>query len=70
MIVINTLKTANKGYIKAIIDHTGCVVESGSVEAGTLIDTGRIFLTVDELRSLHNIIETAIYGLENNITSK
>jgi len=53
-----------------MIDHTGCVVESGSVEAGTLIDTCRIFLTVDELRSLHNIIETAIYGLENNVTSK
>ena len=65
MIAINTLKTKNKGYIKISLDKAGCIIESGSVRAGTLLYGDRTYLDYEELKSLHNILETAMYGLED-----
>jgi len=64
MIEINTLKTKNKGYIKISLDKAGCIIESGSVRAGVLLYGDRTYLDYKELKSLHNIVETALYGLE------
>lgn len=64
MIAINTLKTKNNGYIKISIDKDDCIIESGSIQAGALLYGDRTCLDCEELKSLHNIIETALYGLE------
>ena len=64
MIEINTLKTKNKGYIKISIDKAGCIIESGSVRAGALLYGDRTYLDYEELKSLQNIVETALFGLE------
>ena len=69
MIEINTLKTKNNGYIKISLDKAGCIIESGSVRAGALLYGDRTYLDYGELKSLHNIIETALYGLEGNDTA-
>lgn len=64
MIEINTLKTKNKGYIKISSDKAGCIIESGSVRAGGLLYGDRTYLDYEELKSLNNILETAMYGIE------
>ncbi len=64
MIEINTLKTKNKGYIKISLDKAGCIIESGSIRAGTLLYGDRTYLDYEELKSLNNILETAMYGME------
>ena len=64
MITINTLKTHHGSSIKVAIDKTGCMIQSQSMEGGIQLDSSPIVLNYEELKSLNNILETAMYGIE------
>lgn len=64
MITINTLKTHHGSSIKVAIDETGCMIQGQSMEAGIQLDSCPIVLNYEELKSLNNILETAMYGIE------